>query len=278
MCSEGVWLGLQRKESAADSTPPVSAPKKIKLSVKLTRPAQPGNQLTNQAPAESSRAVTDRPRALDSPAAARPEASDKPRKAAGGRVRQAEPSRAAPKRPGLPQVGCPLLLSPWAGEGREGALCLRVLTECIMPRRCCKSPLYDVQHFRTLDQSQVALLARKKRHSWDFASQLPWNLPGVERVRISFLLLPLGWRQSEGNGAVATFRRGCFPLCPATLATTPPCKPACPFHTSTPTQEGALPSSLAYTLYMHTAHILVATLPRRQPLAGGNTVVSCHHL
>ena len=120
-----VLLELQRKESAADSTAPVAAPKKIKLSVKLSAPkaarAATADQTSTQPPAESSRAAADRPRApepsepehiLAPPsraAGSRPEGSEKPLKVAAGRARLSEPSRAAPNRPGhhrLSKVGC----------------------------------------------------------------------------------------------------------------------------------------------------------------------------
>lgn len=142
-------LGVQRKESAADSTASASVPKKIKLSVKLTAPRhdrpQLADQAPNQPPAESLRAVAGRPAPLDPPfaaqhdgapepraAAARPEGSGKPHKAAGGRVRQSGPSRAAPNRPGqqgLPKVGCPLLV----GSQDGGCMFHGCPNECIVP-------------------------------------------------------------------------------------------------------------------------------------------------
>lgn len=128
-CIHNVWLGLQRKESGADSTTSAAAPKKIKLSVKLSAPkadrASTADQPSHQLSAESPRAAADRPKALDpseaevSPqhtlappsraAGSRPEGSQKPLKAAVGRARLSEPSRAAPNRPGhhgLPKVRC----------------------------------------------------------------------------------------------------------------------------------------------------------------------------
>ena len=120
-----LWLLLQRKESAADSTATAAAPKKIKLSVKLSAPkadtAATADQTPNQPPAEKSRAAADRPRVLgpsepehilappSRAAASRPEGSEKPLKVAASRARLSEPSRAAPNRPGhhrLSKVGC----------------------------------------------------------------------------------------------------------------------------------------------------------------------------
>lgn len=122
------------------------APKKIKLNVKLTAlradRATAADQVSNQPPAESSRAAGDRPRMLDPPGAApqrpsglepsqsevlvpqhtlapesraaagRPEGSERPLKAAAARARLSEPARAASNRPGhsgLPKVGCSCL-------------------------------------------------------------------------------------------------------------------------------------------------------------------------
>ena len=127
---------LQRKDSVADSTVSASAPKKIKLSVKLTAPADQAQAAAatplDQRYAESSAAAVNRPRAFEpsdaeperpgpsefskAPGRAResepravapgPKASEQPARAA-GRSRLSEPSRPAPNRPspqGLPMV------------------------------------------------------------------------------------------------------------------------------------------------------------------------------
>ena len=126
---------LQRKDSVAESTASASAPKKIKLSVKLTNPsadhAQAAASPLDQPYAESS-AAADRPRAFEpsevgperpesessrAPGCVRapepgavapgPKASEQPARSA-GRSRPSEPARPAPNRsgpPGLAMVG-----------------------------------------------------------------------------------------------------------------------------------------------------------------------------
>lgn len=123
-------VGLQRKESASESTASAAAPKRIKLNVKLAVPeadrATPADHVSSQPPAQSSRAAANRPRALEASeaelgpqhtlapqaraGASRPaEGLEKPLKAAVSRARLSEPSRAAPNRPGhrgLAKVSC----------------------------------------------------------------------------------------------------------------------------------------------------------------------------